>query len=107
MPYEVPVSSYALKRVSSTAVAPYVFYAIGNALALRLPIEFSMVADPTGKHRATMDILTNSARGSLLVTMPLVLMAWLRLHAGLTKRTCEDNRLRMQPAGADAPGLLD
>jgi uncharacterized membrane protein len=68
------------KHVWSAAVALYALCAFGNALTLRMPIAFPVVADATGKQWAAMDILKASALVSLLVMAPLALMAWLRLR---------------------------
>jgi uncharacterized membrane protein len=60
------------------AVAMYVICALGNLLILRLPMAPPLVADATGKQWATMDILHAGALVSMLVMMPLALVAWLR-----------------------------
>ncbi len=67
------------ESVWRTAVAMYAICALGNPLLLRLPMAPAIVADATGKLWATTDILKAGTLVSLLVMMPLAVLAWLRL----------------------------
>lgn len=62
--------------------APIFLYgicAVGNLLVLRLPMAPPTVTDASGRQWITMDILTACALISLLVMMPMALIAWHRL----------------------------
>ena len=61
---------------------PILFYtvcAIGNLLIFRLPMTPPVVADATGKMWMTADVLEACALISMLVMLPMALLAWLRL----------------------------
>ncbi len=61
------------------AILFYGVCAVGNLLILRLPMAPPVVADASGKQWMTMDILGACALMSLLVMLPMALLAWLRL----------------------------
>jgi hypothetical protein len=60
------------------------FYAVcglGNALILKLPMAPPVVTDAAGKRWLTADILNNCVLVSLLMMVPLALLAWLKARA--------------------------
>lgn len=61
------------------AIVMYSICALGNLLILGKPMAPSIVADATGKQWAAVDILHADAFVSILVMMPLALIAWSRL----------------------------
>jgi putative membrane protein len=61
------------------AIIFYGVCAAGNLLILRVPMAPSVVTDASGRQWMTMDILGVSMLTSLLVMLPLALLAWLRL----------------------------
>ena len=62
------------------AILFYGLCAIGNVLILRLPMAPPVVVDAAGRQWMTRDILEVCALISLLVMLPMALLAWLRLE---------------------------
>jgi len=63
--------------------APIVLYgicALGNLLTIRLPMAPPTVTDAAGRHWTTSNILTTCALISLLVMVPMAVLAWHRLE---------------------------
>ena len=58
------------------AILFYAVCGLGNALILRLPMAPPVVTDAAGKRWLTADILGHCVRVSLLVMLPLALVAW-------------------------------
>jgi hypothetical protein len=66
------------QRLWLPAILFYAVCGLGNALILRLPMAPPVVTDAAGKRWLTADILGNCVRVSLLVMLPLALLAWLK-----------------------------
>ena len=60
------------------AILFYAVCGLGNALILKLPMAPPVVTDAAGKRWLTADILGNCVLVSLLVMVPLALLAWLK-----------------------------
>jgi putative membrane protein len=81
----VPVPT-ARQSLWLPAILVYAVCALGNLLVLKQPMAAPIIADATGRHWATADMLRSCALVSLLVMSPLALVAWLRVQ-GVRNRT--------------------
>jgi uncharacterized membrane protein len=63
----------------------YVVCALGNVLILKLPMAPPVVVDASGVQWMTAGILRNCVLVSVLVMIPLALLAWWRMRGGLEK----------------------
>src|SRR5437899_575596 len=64
------------QRIWLPAIFFYAVCGLGNALILKLPMAPPVVTDAAGKRWLTADILGNCVLVSLLVMVPLALLAW-------------------------------
>jgi len=74
-------ASLSQPRFWLPAILVYGVCAVGNVLILKLPMAPPVVTDAAGKQWMTGDILGGCVLVSLLVMVPLALLAWLRMRA--------------------------
>ena len=74
-----------------TAILLYAVCALGNLLILRLPMAPPVVTDATGRQWLRSDILGGCVLMSLLLMVPIALLAWLRLMEKLPGPASSDN----------------
>jgi putative membrane protein len=74
-----------------TAILLYAVCALGNLLILRLPMAPPVVTDATGRQWLRSDILGGCVLMSLLLMVPIALLAWLRLMEKLPRPASSDN----------------
>lgn len=79
------VAGPARQRLWLPAILFYAVCGLGNILVLRQPMTSSVVIDGAGKRWLTADIIGNCILVSLLVMLPLALLAWLKAPPILEK----------------------